>query len=79
MKNDIERSPRVMVGGAESMGDLFGRAAARLQSWLLGSDQEPMGQELTPRLEERQKERDRIARELHVEQVPVDSPGKPSP
>ena len=95
MNRVVERSPNAMVGATASTRDLVARATERIQSWFRCPNQEQLNRELNLRLEERHRERARIARELHdtlfqgfvgaslqlhaaVEQVPVDSPSKPS-
>jgi signal transduction histidine kinase len=75
--------------------DVVARATDRIQRWFRRREMEPIGREFSLRMEERHKERARIARELHdtlfqgflgasmqlhnaVEQMPADSPSKPS-
>jgi signal transduction histidine kinase len=95
MKLEIERSRNVVVGETEDSSSTVARAAARVQRWFRRPDQEQSKRELNLRLEERHRERARIARDLHdnllqgilgaslqlhdaVQQVPADSPSKPS-
>jgi signal transduction histidine kinase len=91
----VERSLNTVVGKAVSSRDLSARPAERRQSRFSRPDHQQLNREQNLRLEERGKERARIARELHdtlfqgflgaslllhtaVEQMPADSPSKPS-
>jgi signal transduction histidine kinase len=65
MNLDIEQSPSAMVGGTEDRSDAVTRAAGRIQRWFRRPDQEQLNRELNLRLDERHRERARIARELH--------------
>jgi len=65
MNSDVERSVNVMFGGLGCTRDVVAWAAERVQRWFRNGDREQLHRELHLRLEERQKERERIARELH--------------
>jgi len=95
MNYDVLEFSNAIAGGTMSTHDMVARAAERIQSWFRRPDQERLERELNLRLEERHRERVRIARELHdtlfqgllgasmqlhnaVEQMPPDSPSKPS-
>jgi signal transduction histidine kinase len=95
MNLKVERSLNTLVGKAVSSRDLVARPAERRQSRFSRRDRQQLNREQNLRLEERGKERARIARELHdtlfqgflgaslllhtaVEQMPADSPSKPS-
>jgi len=95
MNLKVERSLNTVVGKAVSSRDLVARPAERRQSRFSRRDRQQLNREQNLRLEERGKERARIARELHdtlfqgflgaslllhtaVEQMPADSPSKPS-
>jgi signal transduction histidine kinase len=95
MNHYFERSPNAMAGGAGWTRGVVPRATEQSQGWFRFPNQEQVNRERNLRLEERRKERARIARELHdtlfqgflgaslllhtaVEQMPEDSPSKPS-
>lgn len=95
MTVDVMELENAIVGGAVCTHDVVARATVRFRSWFHRTDQEQLNRETNLRLEERHKERARIARELHdtlfqgflgaslqlhnaVEQLPADSPSKPS-
>jgi len=95
MTDDVLELENGIVGGAVCAHDVVARATVRFQSWFHRADLEQSNRENNLRLEERNKERARIARELHdtlfqgflgasmqlynaVEQMPSDSPSKPS-
>jgi signal transduction histidine kinase len=96
MNRDVERSPNAMIGAPEQdTREVAAQAMARIQKWFGRPDREQLNRELKLRLEERLRERERIARDLHdtlfqgflgaslqihhaVDQVPADSPIKPS-
>src|SRR6185436_18824225 len=65
MSHAVERSPNAMVGGAACTRDVVARVTERIQAWFRRLDREPWNRELNLRLEERRRERARIARELH--------------
>lgn len=65
MTDDVLELGDAIAGGAVCAHDVLTRAAARFQSWFHGADQEQLNREQNLRLEERHKERARIARELH--------------
>lgn len=94
MNRNFEQSPNGMVGGTAVVG-VVARTTGRIQRWFRRSELEQANRELSLRMEERLRERARIARELHdtlfqgflgaslqlhdaVDQVPADSPSKPS-
>jgi signal transduction histidine kinase len=60
-----EPFPNVLVGDAMSSHDVFAWATERIQKNIRRPDPRQMARELKLRLEERRKERGRIARELH--------------
>lgn len=95
MKYDFEQSSYTLAARTNwtELGLPF--AAARVQEWFQGLTRAQSDRELQLRLEERRKERARIARDLHdtlfqgflgasmalhtaVEELPADSPSKPS-
>lgn len=95
MNDDVLELGNAIAGGTVCAHEVVARATLRIQTWLHRADQERLNREMNLRLEERQKERARIARELHdtlfqgflgasmqlhnaVEQMPPDSPNKPS-
>jgi signal transduction histidine kinase len=96
MNRGVERSPNTMVVGERAYAhDGAARVVPRIQRWFGRRDRERLNREMNLRMEERLKERARIARDLHdtlfqgflgaslqihhaVEQVPADSPIKPS-
>src|SRR5580704_496827 len=95
MNHDVLQFSNAIAGGAVSTNEVVARAAKRIQSWFRGPARDRLDFELNVRLEERHRERTRIARELHdtlfqgflgasmqlhnaVEQMPADSPSKPS-
>jgi signal transduction histidine kinase len=65
MNLEIERSRNMMVSGTTDTRDVVRRAAGRIQTWFRRRDQQQLKRELNVRLEERRRERARIARELH--------------
>jgi signal transduction histidine kinase len=65
MNYDVQRSPYGLVSGAGFGRDVVKRLARRLQNWFRGPDPGRWDRELNLRLEERYRERARIARELH--------------
>jgi signal transduction histidine kinase len=95
MNRNVERCPNVAVAFTAGARDVVAQTARRIQGWFHRLDREQLTRELNLRLEERNRERARIARDLHdtlfqgflgvslqvydaVQQVPADSPGKPS-
>jgi signal transduction histidine kinase len=95
MNRNVERCPNEMVGRTASTRDAVARATGRIHAWFRRPGREQLSREVNIRVEERIRERARIARELHdtlfqgflgvsmqlyqaVEQVPADSPSKPS-
>jgi signal transduction histidine kinase len=95
MNYDVLEFSNAIAGATMSTHDVVARATERIQSWFRRPDREQLERELNLRLEERHRERARIARELHdtlfqgflgasmqlhyaVEQMPPDSPNKPS-
>jgi signal transduction histidine kinase len=65
MNLDVARSQIAMNGEPGGTWDAVVRATRKLQSWFNVPDREQWQRELNVRLEERLKERARIARELH--------------
>lgn len=65
MNRYVELSMNVMVGGIASTGDLIAQVTARIQERFRRSNQQRLNRELNVRRDERSKERERIARELH--------------
>jgi signal transduction histidine kinase len=95
MNHDVLEFSNAIAGGTVSTQDVVARAAERIQSWFGRPTKDHLDRELNVRLEERHRERARIARELHdtlfqgflgasmqlhnaVEQMPADSPSRPS-
>jgi signal transduction histidine kinase len=95
MNDDVLGLGNAIAGGGVCAHEVVARTTVRVQSWFQRADQEQLNREMNLRLEERHKERARIARELHdtllqgflgasmqlhnaVEQMPPDSPNKPS-
>jgi len=64
MNSDVEQFSSATVGGTSCTRNLITRATERIQKWFR-RDQERLNRELNLRLEERYRERARIARELH--------------
>jgi len=64
MKSDVEQFSSATVGGTRCTRNLIPRTTERIQKWFR-RDQERLNRELNLRLEERYRERARIARELH--------------
>src|ERR1700735_5468126 len=58
MNHDVEQSPNAMV-------DAPAQGLAPIQRWFGRSDREQLNRELNIRMEERLRERERIARDLH--------------
>lgn len=94
MSHNLERSPNAMIGAAATR-DVGPPATGPNQGWFRHPNYQQLSRELNLRLQERRRERARIARELHdtlfqgilgasmvlhsaVEEMPVDSPSKPS-
>jgi signal transduction histidine kinase len=95
MNRNIERCPNTAVAFTAGARDVVAQAARRIQGWFYRLERERLNREQNLRLEERNRERARIARDLHdtlfqgflgvslqlydaVQQVPADSPSKPS-
>jgi signal transduction histidine kinase len=65
MNRNVKRSPKRMVGQTACTTNVVARTTGRSQRWFRCSDVEQSNRELSLRMEERLKERARIARELH--------------
>jgi signal transduction histidine kinase len=65
MNPNVDRFPNAMTGEAVSRRDLIKKPAERLQRRFPRRDHQQLNREQKLRLEERRKERGRIARELH--------------
>jgi signal transduction histidine kinase len=65
MNFNVARSLNTMIAQAVSNPDLLARPSGQMQRRLRPSDPQHLDNELRVRLEERRKERGRIARELH--------------
>lgn len=65
MNHDVLEFSNAIAGGTAPNHDVVARAAERIQSWFRRLTQDHLGRELNVRLEERRRERARIARELH--------------
>jgi len=65
MNLEIERCRNMVVNGTGDRGNIVPRVAGRIERWFHRRDQEQLKRELNVRLEERRRERARIARELH--------------
>jgi signal transduction histidine kinase len=65
MNRIVKRCPNAMVGLAACTRDMVARAAGRIQGWFRRPDREQWSREPNLRLIERNRERARIARELH--------------
>src|SRR5271155_3540196 len=90
MNHDVLDFSNAIIGGTVSPQDVAARAVERIRKWFRRSDQEQLGRERNVRLEERHKERARIAGGFHDTLFqgflgasmqlhnPPDSPEKPS-
>jgi signal transduction histidine kinase len=65
MNHDVLEFSNAIAGGTVWTHDVVARVTGRFQKWFRGPDREQLGRELNLRLEERHRERARIARELH--------------
>ena len=65
MTNNVLQFPNTIAGGTVSTQDVVARATERIRRWFRRSHREQLDWELKVRLEERRRERVRIARELH--------------
>ena len=65
MNHDVLQFSNAIAGGAVPTNDVVARAAKRIQSWFGSPAKDRLDFELNVRLEERHRERERIARELH--------------
>lgn len=65
MNADVEQFSYIAVAGDESTGNPAARMIGRIQNWFRRPQCERLNRELSIRLEERHRERARIARELH--------------
>ena len=65
MELDVARTPNTMIGESASASDAVARAWQRIQGWFRPCVQEQANREANIRWEERRKERERIAQDLH--------------
>ena len=65
MNDDVLEFGNAIAGGTVCAHEVVGRTSMRIQTWLHRADQEQLNREMNLRLDERHKERARIARELH--------------
>jgi len=93
MNLDVQRPSDVVIGGTAFAPDVLLQSTQRIQSGFLRPEQARANRELNLRTEERRRERERVARELHdlfqgflgaslllgnaLEQIPAASPSKP--
>jgi signal transduction histidine kinase len=65
MNRNVKRSPNAAVGLTAGTRYVVAQAAERIQEWFRRPGREQLNRELNLRLEERNRERARIARDLH--------------
>jgi signal transduction histidine kinase len=65
MNRHIERNPNATVSQSEGARNVVARAAEKMEKWFCRPGRKQINWELNLRLEERNRERARIARELH--------------